>query len=46
MFLYYPGHRHVPPPLRAFIDTLKTLGIRRRRVAQSTRSQRELRPLD
>jgi DNA-binding transcriptional LysR family regulator len=23
MFLYYPGHRHVPPPLRAFIDTLK-----------------------
>ncbi len=23
MFLYYPGHRLVPPALRAFIDTLK-----------------------
>ena len=21
--LYYPGHRHVPPALRAFIDLLK-----------------------
>jgi DNA-binding transcriptional LysR family regulator len=21
--LYYPGHRHVPPALRAFIDVLK-----------------------
>jgi DNA-binding transcriptional LysR family regulator len=23
LFLYYPGHRLVPPPLRAFIDVLK-----------------------
>lgn len=23
LFLYYPGHRHVPPALRAFIDCLK-----------------------
>ena len=23
MFLYYPGHRHVPPPLRAFVDAVK-----------------------
>jgi DNA-binding transcriptional LysR family regulator len=23
MFLYYPGHRHVPPALRVFIDTLR-----------------------
>jgi DNA-binding transcriptional LysR family regulator len=23
LFLYYPGHRHVPPALRAFIDVLK-----------------------
>ena len=22
--LYYPGHRHPPPPLRAFIDALRT----------------------
>jgi DNA-binding transcriptional LysR family regulator len=27
MFLYYPGHRHVPPPLRAFIDTLKAAKV-------------------
>ena len=23
LFLYYPGHRHVPPALRAFIDVLR-----------------------
>ena len=23
LFLYYPGHRQVPPPLRAFIDVLR-----------------------
>ncbi|MCB8879390.1 LysR family transcriptional regulator [Acidisoma cellulosilytica] len=23
LFLYYPGHRHVPPALRAFVDLLK-----------------------
>ena len=27
MFLYYPGHRHVPPPLRAFIESLKASRI-------------------
>ncbi len=26
LFLYYPGHRHVPPTLKAFIDVLKELG--------------------
>jgi DNA-binding transcriptional LysR family regulator len=26
LFLYYPGHRLVPPGLRAFIDVLKTHG--------------------
>ena len=23
LMLYYPGHRHVPPALRAFVDVLK-----------------------
>jgi DNA-binding transcriptional LysR family regulator len=26
LFLYYPGHRHVPPGLKAFIDVLKEIG--------------------
>ncbi|MBB5360451.1 DNA-binding transcriptional LysR family regulator [Rhodanobacter sp. ANJX3] len=26
LFLYYPGHRHVPPGLKAFIEVLKALG--------------------
>jgi DNA-binding transcriptional LysR family regulator len=25
LFLYYPGHRHVPPGLKAFIDVLKEM---------------------
>ncbi|MBC08254.1 LysR family transcriptional regulator [Thalassospira sp.] len=25
LFLYYPDHRRVPPPLRAFIDVMKSL---------------------
>lgn len=28
--LYYPGHRHVPPALRAFIDDLRAADIRSR----------------
>ncbi|MEB2847104.1 LysR family transcriptional regulator [Rhizobiales bacterium RZME27] len=28
LMLYYAGHRHVPPPLRAFIDTLKEVDRR------------------
>lgn len=28
LMLYYAGHRHVPPPLRAFIDTLRQLDRR------------------
>ncbi|WP_367595749.1 LysR family transcriptional regulator [Teichococcus deserti] len=26
LFLYYPGHRHVPATLRAFLDTMKRCG--------------------
>jgi DNA-binding transcriptional LysR family regulator len=26
-FLYYPGHRHVPAPLRVFVDFLKAGGL-------------------
>jgi DNA-binding transcriptional LysR family regulator len=26
LFIYYPGHRHVPPGLRAFIDVVKEIG--------------------
>jgi DNA-binding transcriptional LysR family regulator len=26
LFVYYPGHRHVPPGLRAFLDVVKEVG--------------------
>ena len=31
-FLYYPGRRHLPAPLRAFVDFISAMPSRRRRT--------------